>query len=747
MSGDGAFGGVSLFELFKLEAESHCAALSEALLALEKSPAERSKVESLMRAAHSIKGAARIIGLDTLVTLAHAMEECFLAAKESPAALTSARVDQLLKGVDILAQVRTLSEPELPSWLERHSDNIAQLVAQLKARPPATAAPSAPPPPPAPTPAPQASAPAPGETPAPTTHGSVRVSAHVLSRMLSLAGESSVETSRFELVRARTARLQARERALEAAVASLRETLASDHRRAAPLAALTSAVDAVHTALLEQSSGIEDSLNRVEELSGALYSEVLRTRMRPFAEGVSAFPRMVRDIARELGKAVDFRIEGERVEVDREILQKLEAPLTHMLRNSLDHAIEPAAERLAAGKPERGAITLVARHHSGMLVVEVRDDGRGIDPEAIRQKVIQRGLFDAGAAQQLTREELMEFPFLPGFTTKVAATELSGRGVGLDVVRRMVQDASGTVTLESEPGRGARFTLRLPVTRSVIRAAIVRIDEQLFAFPLARLDRIAVVPRSELSIDAARYQIEADGRPVPLVHASDLFGGTPDADADDELSVLIFGTHARQTCGMIVSGFSGEEDLVVRPLDPRLGVVPHIAAAAIRADGRPVFVIDVDDLSRSVQRVLQEGRPLASQRSPSAAAPHARRRILVVDDSITVREVERQLLLRSGYAVDVAVDGKEGLSALKAGRYDLLITDIDMPRMTGLELIRAVRSEPRFARLPVIVVSYKDRDEDRRLGMEAGADAYLTKSSFHDESLIRTVESLIGAPT
>jgi two-component system sensor histidine kinase and response regulator WspE len=187
--------------------------------------------------------------------------------------------------------------------------------------------------------------------------------------------------------------------------------------------------------------------------------------------------------------------------------------------------------------------------------------------------------------------------------------------------------------------------------------------------------------------------------------------------------------------------------VVVRPLDPRLGAVPHIAATAIRSDGEPVLVVDIDDLWRCVKESLQGGRLRGAVSLQAAAAEKGRRRILVVDDSITVREVERQLLLRSGYDVDVAVDGREGLNTLRGGRYDLMVTDIDMPRMTGIELIRAVRREPKFADLPIVIVSYKDREEDRLLGMEAGASAYLTKSSFQDDSLIRMIHDLIGAPT
>ncbi len=698
MSAGAGFGDVSLLELFKLEAESHCAALSDGLLALEKTPSDRSIVEPLMRAAHSIKGAARIVGLDVLVTLAHAMEECFLAARDGRETLTSARVDQLLEAVDVLGEVRSLAEPDLAAWTEAQSRRVATLVALLKSPPPVTSAPAAP------AQAPATSPPAAPAGPLAAAPGTVRVAASVLNRMLFLAGESTVEAARLQ---------------------ALRGTLAQ----------------AAHP---EQAARFDDAFRRVEELTGALYTEVLRSRLRPFSEGVTAFPRMVRDIAQLLGKTVSLRIEGESVEVDRDILQKLESPLTHMIRNSLDHGIETAAERQAAGKPPAATIALSARHQSGMLLVEVRDDGRGIDPDVVRRKVVERGMVAPDTAQQLTRPELMEFLFLPGFSTRQATTELSGRGVGLDVVKTMVQEVSGTVTLESEPGRGARFTLRMPVTRSVIRAVVVRFSGQLFAVPLARLECIALVPEVEVQPVQGRMQFALEERPVGLIHASQLLAAAAAAPATDPVPVLVIGS-GDDRCGLIVDEVCGEEDLVVRPLDPRLGAVAHIAAAAIRSDGVPVLVVNVDDVWRSVKQALQGGR-LLGVGSLQAASGQDRRRILVVDDSITVREVERQLLLRRGYDVDVAVDGREGYNALRAGRYDLMITDVDMPRMNGIELIRAVRREPKLADLPIVIVSYKDREEDRLLGLEAGASAYLTKSSFQDDSLIRMVEDLIGAP-
>lgn len=779
MSDGGGFGGVSLLELFKLEAEAHCAALNEGLLALERSPGDTGVVEPLMRAAHSIKGAARIVGLDVIVSLAHAMEDCFLAAKGGKESLSPARVDQLLRGVDVLSEIRSLPDAELESWTRSRSDQVAALVAELRAPAP-TSAPASPPPAAPPRSAPADAPPAPAtnaeppvapavNTPAPPpsagaaagpggSAASIRVAAQALNRMLFLAGESTVEASRLQSLRTLTATLRARERTLESALRILHEEAGREGRRAVParasrrgatlqdaMSGVASAADGLHGAILDQSTRFEEVFRRVEELSGALYTEVIRSRMRPFAEGISAFPRMVRDIARQLNKPVDLKVAGESVEVDRDILQKLESPLTHMIRNSLDHGIEPGPARLAAGKPERATISLTARHQSGMLVIEVRDDGRGIDPEAIRSKVVQRGLVDAPTAQRLTRAELMEFPFLPGFSTKDAATELSGRGVGLDIVRSMVQEVSGNVTLDSQPGRFASFTLRLPVTRSVIRAAVVRVGDFTLALPLARLDRVCLLNQDDIQTVQGRMQFNLEGASIGLVHASDLFGGERAGPGQDAAPVMVIGA-GPDRCGLLVDQVLGEEDLVVRPLDPRLGNVPHIAAAAVRGDGLPAFVADVDDLVRSLKREVQEGRALGVPGRHAALEKHARQRILVVDDSITVREVERQLLARRGYAVEVAVDGKEGFNALRASHYDLLITDVDMPRMTGIELVRAVRKDPRLAELPIIIVSYKDREEDRRAGLEAGASAYLTKGSFQDESLIRMVEDLIGAP-
>lgn len=755
MSTGADLGGFSMFDLFKVEAETHCAMLNEGLLAIEAAPGDLARIEPLMRAAHSIKGAARIIGLDSAVTLAHAMEDCLVGAQKGREVLGSARIDQLLRGVDLLAQLAALTEAELPKWSADHAPAIEQLMAQLAATaPPETKAPAAPELPPRIASAVEVSGPVGGEvgpaervstekTEAGAGQVALRVSAASLDRMLRLASESMVEAGRFKAVRRILGEMRQTQRRLDSMLEGIDRPDWSAPAQERQVAELKRLISVSEQQLIAHMIDLEHFFRRSEELSTALYQTVVGSRMRPFSEGAVQFPRMIRDLARQLGKQVTYKLLGAGVAVDRDILQQLEAPLTHMLRNAVDHGIETPEERRSAGKPENANIVLEARHHAGMLTVQVRDDGRGIDPEGLRRKIVERRLVSVEVAATLGRAELFEFLFLPNFSTKSAVTEISGRGVGLDVVQSMVQQVSGTVQIDSEPGRGTSFTMRLPVTLSVLRAALVEISGELYAFPLARLERILAVPREQISPVEGVQQFILDGQSIGLIEAGELLQLQRSSSASSELSVLLIGAGGDR-CGLVVDRFCGEQDLVVRPLDPRLGEVPHISAAAILESGDPLLIVDTQDLLTSMKKRLGEGRMRGMTAVPVDSARRARRRILVVDDSITVREVERQLLTRRGYDVDVAVDGRDGWNVLRAGRYDLLITDVDMPRMNGIELIRTVRQEARFAALPIIIVSYKDREEDRLLGLEVGASAYLTKGSFHDDSLARTVADLIG---
>ncbi len=506
--------------------------------------------------------------------------------------------------------------------------------------------------------------------------------------------------------------------------------------------------------LLQRGGNEVDGLTRhAAELSGRLYREVLGSRMRPFREGIQGFERMVRDLARQLGKRVKFEILGLDTRVDRDVLAKLEAPLTHLLRNAVDHGMQTPEERAAAGKPEENRLVLQALHWAGFLTVRISDDGKGMDPDMIRRKIREKGLHDPTTLPQLTQQELLEFLFLPGFSTAQAVTEISGRGVGLDVVREMLRTLGGQVQVENRHGHGMTFHLRLPVTRSVARVLLVQIAGEAYALPLNRIDRLLRLAPTAIRHLEGRAYVQDDADNIGLVDAAHLLGvGSAQTDGR-RLPVVVVRT-GEALRGLIVDAFLGERELVVKPLDPRLGKVRDINALMVLDDGQIVLLLDVDDLATSLHGPQDAGALPDHPSSPALAAfgqkaalpSRCKKNILVVDDSLTVREMERRLLEGAGYTVTTAVDGVDGWLNARAQTFDLLISDIDMPRMTGLELVQTLRADPQFARLPVLLVSYKDRPEDRAAGQTAGANGYVTKGGFQDGDFLRSVEQLLSTP-
>ncbi len=467
--------------------------------------------------------------------------------------------------------------------------------------------------------------------------------------------------------------------------------------------------------------------------------------MRPLKDGLHGLPRMARDLARGLGKQAQLVIVGEEVGVDRDVLDKLEAPLGHMIRNAIDHGLEIPADRVARGKPAQGTIRIEAKHWAGMLLIQIADDGRGISPAHVRQRIVDRGLVTAAAAAGLDDAAVLNYLFAPGFSTADQVTEISGRGVGLDVVRAVVQEIGGTVRLSSKVGEGTTFHLQMPVTLSVTRAIIVEIAGEPFTLPLARIERIVRVERAALHALEGRTFFDLDARRIGLVDGARVLDLDGQAAPGESSVVVVIGEHA-QACGVVVDRFLGEEELVVRRLDPRLGKVGDVSAVSTLDDGSPVLILDVEDMHRSILQSLATGGLARVERGGLAATARSRA-ILVVDDSITVREVERQLLVNRGYEVTIAVDGMDAWQQLQDRRFDLVVTDVDMPRMNGLELVRSIKQDDRYRRVPVMIVSYRDDQDDVVRGLEAGADHYLTKSSFHDDALVAAVHDLIGGPT
>ena len=763
----------SLLELFQLETRTQVQVLNDGLLALEKNPTSAPHLEACMRAAHSLKGAARIVDLHPAVRIAHAMEDCLVAAQEGRLRLQAADIDALLLGTDLLQRVATPGvelDAEIGDLVARLSS--APNLPNLSKAPGTPAATPAPAPrtgrpsdylppivriedePAVAAPAPAAKSPAPAALPSRrSSDGSVgegervlRVTADTLNRLLGLSSETLVESQWVGPFSTAMLRLRRMQSGAAHALDGLRAVLAEQQLDARGQAALDDAqriLEQCQRELTQRTSEVDEFGWRMNHLTRRLYDTALACRMRPFGDGVSGMPRMVRDLGRSLGKQVRLEIEGENTQVDRDILEKLDAPLMHLLRNAVDHGIEAPEVRERAGKPAEGLITLSARHSAGMLLVELADDGSGISLDHLREEVVERKLTNAETASRLSEAELLEFLFLSGFSTRDEVTEISGRGVGLDVVQTMVRQLRGAVRVYQQQGRGTRFVLEMPLSLSVVRSLLVEVQNEIYAFPLAYVSHALQVDAKEIEQLEGQQHFRFQDRQIGLVSARQILRAGEAAPAADTLSVVVVGDHDR-LYGIAVDRYVGERTLVVQPLDPRLGKVQDVMAGSLMDDGTPLLILDVEDMLVSVQKLIEGGRLSRVDGGSGAAAARRRKRVLVVDDSLTVRELERKLLLNRGFDVAVAVDGMDGWNMLRTEDFDLIVTDVDMPRMDGIELVSRIKADPKLQTLPVMVVSYKDREEDRQRGLDAGADYYLAKGSFHDDALLDAVEDLIG---
>lgn len=745
----------SMLDLFRLEAEEQARVLTAGLLVLERTPFAADSLEACMRAAHSLKGAARIINLAAGVSIAHTMESCFVAAQGCRTRLQQPQIDDLLRAVDLLRRMAQTPESQLELWhpgapdieaCERALNRI--LEAQRSAEPgtaPAlqpgidessdTGAPQ-----------PPTCADRPISPVANDPDRVLRVTPENLNQLLNLAGESLVASRRFRPFVDSLLRLKRQHHQISGALQQLREAVPGEMlgaRAQSALAALEARTLDARRDLDQRLAELDTFDRRVASLSRRMYDSAVACRMRPFADGVHGFPRMVRDLGRTLGKEVRIEIAGAQTQVDRDVLEKLDAPIGHLLRNAIDHGIEPADLRRKAGKPAVGIVRLEARHAAGRLLVVVSDDGAGIDLQKLRATLIARGLTTEEMAARLSEPELFAFLLLPGFSMAPNVTDISGRGVGLDAVQDVLKRLRGTLRISSQPGIGTQFQMQLPLTLSIVRALILEVSGEAYAIPLASILRTVHVPKAQIAFLEGRPHFELDGARIGLIRMHQILESAPPAAQCDEWLVVLLGAEGH-TYALAVDRLIGERELVIRPLDSRLGKIRNISAAALMEDGSPVLIVDTEDLVRSAANLVAAG---TLGNVPEGALPSAggrQKRILIVEDSLTVRELERKLLASGGYEVEVAVDGMDGWNAVRTGNFDLVLTDVDMPRMDGIELVTLIKQDARLKSLPIMIVSYKDRPEDRNRGLQAGADYYLAKGSFHDQKLLSAVADLIG---
>jgi two-component system, chemotaxis family, sensor kinase CheA len=469
-----------------------------------------------------------------------------------------------------------------------------------------------------------------------------------------------------------------------------------------------------------------------------LSEEVQAMRMMPLSVLFEPYPRMVRELAKELGKEVELTVEGEDTRVDRSVLDALRDPLMHLVRNGLDHGLERRDERSEGGKPPRGRLSLSARREGERLLLRVEDDGRGLDPAKLREVAHRKGLLDLASAQALSDAAARDLIFLPGFSSKESATELSGRGVGLDVVRVRMVALGGEATVESQPGMGSAFEVRVPISLTVAPLLFIEVGEERLCLTAANVDRALKVEKQNTREIAGKPALSVEDTVVPFASISSILGAAPERPpSEGELVLVVKGRG--QSAAIAVDRVLEERVQAVLPLRGVLSSFHHLSGATPLADGTLAMVLSAAHLVS----MAQGQRARIAVLTPKGLETK-KRRILVVDDSPLTRELLSGLLEAVGFEILNANDGAEALERLGREAVDLVVTDLEMPKVDGLELTRRLKSHPTLSSLPVVIVTTRGSEADKRRGLDAGADGYVTKGDLVRQDLVDVVSRLLA---
>lgn len=768
--------------IFKAEADEHLMVLNNGLLELEKGKASQETIHDIFRAAHTLKGSSRMLGLEEIGAIAHKMEDLLKAVEDEQIKPTSNVIDRLLEGADNISRLLEPEETREPVDHEAVIKRLVQVMEQgggeeppagqekeKKAKSPADkkkkkAAKGKEPGPepeggdevlefkePEKPPPPSKTAPEeikPHEMPAPDRKAEIRqkvdtlrVDTGRLDGLVDLAGELLINKIKLE---GRTFSAKELLEDLSEVLANFDE-ISMNGNRAKLKERLHNLRNYFHEFVQELTEDIIELDVNVQEIQ----SGTLQLRMTPASTLFDEFPRLVRDLARDLKKQIRLDIRGEETELDKRLLEQLRGPMIHLIRNACDHGIETPDVRLDRGKPATGNIHLQAYHHGGTVVIEVTDDGAGMDAARIREVAVQKGVIDERMAAELSDEEAHYLALMPGFSTSSLITDLSGRGVGLDVVKTNVENLRGDMNIRSRSGEGTKIELRLPLTVSIIEALLVSQSGDVFAIPLTAVEEVMRVRVADLVMDRGREAVAQRGQLLSLIRLGDLLGlpalpGTLHElkSSEDMLQIVVL-KFRNQHLAMEVDKTVREQEILVKALGSHLARVPLVSGATILRKGEPALILNVFDIFEEAERM--EGKHIKDivsvwekeQRLP---------RILVVDDSITTRTIEKNILERAGYEVVTSVNGNEALEEMDRAEpmFDLFVIDVDMPGINGFELTEKLRKDPRSKAVPVIIVTSRASDEDKRKGISVGAQAYIVKGSFDQNVLLDTVKSLIG---
>ena len=736
-----------LIATFLVEAREHAQALGAGLIELEKiasRDAQQPLIETLFREAHSLKGAARAVNAGEIERACQSLESALGEIKAGNRALSAEVFDGLHRTVAVLGQQLDAFEAGKPLA-------TAAPAAGVVGNEPAAAVAAA------------ASTPMASQRPG-SPADTVRIATSKLDAIFvgaeELLGVKLAQAERALDLRALAGLVAERDRywvEMTPLIRTLRQqldALAAAPARGADGGSTPSELPSRLLALLdferEQAEAVGNRVadlvrtmaeerRRLDTLVDRLLEDVKKALMLPFATILAGFPKMVRDLARDAGKDVAFDLLGADIEIDKRILEKIKDPLMHLVRNGVDHGIEPSAERVRRQKHSRGRMTLAIAQAGGKVEIAVTDDGAGMDVVAIKAAAVQAGVITPGAAAVLSEQDARRLVFSSGVTTRRQVTAVSGRGLGMAIVQESVAKLGGMVSIESKAGAGTTVRIVLPLTLATMRGTLVRAAHREFVIPTASVVQVLRVPRASIKPVESRDSICLDGTTLALVRLADVLGlasGQNDGDDTAPLAVLVL-EHGGTRMAFVVDQVMGEQEMLAKPLGRLLPRVRNLAGATVFSTGRVVPILGVPDL---LQAAAGYGRTVG----PDAPAETVRtRRLLVVDDSITARTVLQNILESAGYEVKTAPDGAAAFAALRAEPYDLVVSDVEMPRLDGFELTKRIRGEPKWTELPVVLVTARETKEDRERGLDAGANAYIVKSNFDQSNLLEVIGRLL----
>lgn len=747
---------------FADENKDRIQSLNQSILAFEKNPSSAEVLKVILREVHTLKGTAKMMGFADIVTLSHKIEDVFVKIRDGGLKPTKKLCDVVFKALDKLADMVEMKRKDAKSLIGIESicsqieeslhdggsegtkaeltqsevDNVLSTVKQEQI--------------------PELKIPTEQETtveqekPTPQTipvegMKTIRIGLDKVDALYNYLVELIIAQMTFRQRGDDVIKLNHYAKQLKSLKADVHADSntqgAGDKKSRDDITRRYNVEELLVKEIARYTECYETDMVKLDTIIEGIRQQVMFMRMQPISAIFDMAARIVRDLSTQFGKEVELVISGAGVELDNNIIEMLKDPLLHLLRNAVDHGLEEPSVRISAGKKKTGTLFLQAKQEGGDVLIIIEDDGKGIDKELVKESAIRKGLLQPDKAQGLSDEAVYAFIMKPGFSTSKIITDVSGRGVGMDVVKTVIDRLNGNLIIESNKGVGTKFILKLPATIALIKVLIIRVGEMTFAIPTSGIEQITHIFWKDVKTLEGRVSVFMADQTVPIIDLVNAFNLRKEDEQKPETAPVIISRSGGRKIGFIVSEFLHEQEVVFREFKGYLRRPRYFSGITTLGTGEVILILNMQELVMA--------RDLAGIISKDMTAQTAKRSdkkltILIAEDSLITAELEKNIIENSGYEVDLAVDGMDALDKLYTKKYDLLVTDIDMPRMNGFELTAKVRAGKKYKDIPVIMVTAREKLEDKRRGIEVGADAYILKKEFDQGNLLNTIKKLIG---